>query len=477
MIGRKEEIEVLNDRYNSNKAEFIAIYGRRRVGKTYLIDETFKGRITFRHAGLSPSVDNKEGVLKAQLDHFYESLLMQGMEKGERPKSWMSAFVLLEKHLQKIDDGTRRLIFIDELPWLDTPRSKFVMALEAFWNNWACHRHNIMLVVCGSSSSWILDNLINNHGGLYNRLTFQIHLKPFTLKECEEYYRENNIIFSRYDIVQSYMILGGIPYYMGYMNNKFSLAQNVDNMFFTKASPLKDEFDRLFDSIFDKPELMKSIVKLLYKKNAGYTRSEIMHHLKLGSGGHLTNQLTALINGNFIEKYVPFGFSKREEHYKLVDPFCLFYLHFVAGRKGDSETYWQDHLESQEVVVWRGFAFENVCFNHIKQIKKALGIAAVSTSISSWSKRKDNDENGLQIDMLIIRKDNVINMCEIKFYDNEFVVNEAYSRTLKARKQTLRDNVSPKYAIQGTLITTHGLKFNAYSGEFIHCVTLDDLFD
>ena len=477
MIGRKEEIEVLNDRYNSNKAEFIAIYGRRRVGKTYLIDETFKGRITFRHAGLSPSVDNKEGILKAQLDHFYESLLMQGMEESERPKSWMSAFVLLEKHLQKIDDGTRQLIFIDELPWLDTPRSKFVMALEAFWNNWVCHRHNIMLVVCGSSSSWILDNLINNHGGLYNRLTFQIHLKPFTLKECEEYYQENNIIFSRYDTVQSYMILGGIPYYMGYVNNKFSLAQNVDNMFFTKASPLKDEFDRLFDSVFDKPELMKSIVKLLYKKNAGYTRSEIMHHLKLGSGGHLTNQLTALINGNFIEKYVPFGFSKREEHYKLVDPFCIFYLHFVAGRKADSETYWQDHLESQEVVVWRGFAFENVCFNHIKQIKKALGIAAVSTSISSWSKRKNNDENGLQIDMLIIRKDNVINMCEIKFYDNEFVVNESYYRTLKARKQTLRDNVSPKYSIQGTLITTQGLKFNAYSGEFIHCVTIDDLFD
>lgn len=476
MIGRKKEIDILRDRYNSNKAEFIAIYGRRRVGKTYLVDETFKNRITFRHAGFSPSVDNKEGVLRAQLDHFYESLIMQGMEKCEKPRSWMEAFFLLEKHLQRIDDGKRQLIFIDELPWLDTPRSNFVMALEGFWNNWACHRHNIMLVVCGSSSSWILDNLINNHGGLYNRLTYQIHLEPFTLKECEEYYRESNVNFSRYDIVQSYMILGGIPYYMGYINNKLSLTQNIDNMFFSKGAVLKDEFDRLFNSIFDKPELMKSIVKLLYKNNAGYTRNEIIKHLKLGSGGHLTNQLTALINGSFIEKYTPFGLSKREEHYKLIDPFCLFYLHFADDKKSNSETYWQDHLESQEVVVWRGFAFENVCFNHINQIKKALGIAGVSTSVSAWSKKKDNDEKGMQIDMLIIRKDNVINMCEIKFYDKEFITNEAYSRTLKARKQTLRESVSPKYAIQGTLITTYGMKFNAYSGEFIHCVTLDDLF-
>lgn len=476
MIGRKKEIDILRDRYNSNKAEFIAIYGRRRVGKTYLVDETFKNRITFRHAGFSPSVDNKEGVLRAQLDHFYESLIMQGMEKCEKPRSWMEAFFLLEKHLQRIDDGKRQLIFIDELPWLDTPRSNFVMALEGFWNNWACHRHNIMFVVCGSSSSWMLDNLINNHGGLYNRLTYQIHLEPFTLKECEEYYRESNVNFSRYDIVQSYMILGGIPYYMGYINNKLSLTQNIDNMFFSKGAVLKDEFDRLFNSIFDKPELMKSIVKLLYKNNAGYTRNEIIKHLKLGSGGHLTNQLTALINGSFIEKYTPFGLSKREEHYKLIDPFCLFYLHFVDDKKSNSETYWQDHLESQEVVVWRGFAFENVCFNHINQIKKALGIAGVSTSVSAWSKKKDNDEKGMQIDMLIIRKDNVINMCEIKFYDKEFITNEAYSRTLKARKQTLRESVSPKYAIQGTLITTYGMKFNAYSGEFIHCVTLDDLF-
>ena len=186
MIGRKEEIKELMDLYDSKEAQFVVIYGRRRVGKTYLVNETFQGKFTFRHAGLSPSNELKVGMLKAQLDSFYESLIMQGMKKTEKPKSWMDAFFLLKQHLENVDTGARQLVFIDELPWLDTPRSNFMMALESFWNNWGCHRKNLMLVVCGSANSWILDNLINNHGGLYNRLTYQIHLLHFSLKECEE---------------------------------------------------------------------------------------------------------------------------------------------------------------------------------------------------------------------------------------------------------------------------------------------------
>ena len=477
MIGRKEEIEKLNRLYNSGRAEFVAIYGRRRVGKTFLIDEVFRDRISFKHAGLSPVGETSKGLMKDQLRSFHESLIKQGMKRRARPKDWFDAFLMLELFLEEIDDGSRQLVFLDELPWMDTPRSSFIKAFESFWNNWGCHRKNLMVVVCGSANSWIQDNLINNHGGLYNRLTYFLKLSPFTLKECEEYFESIQMNISRYDIVQSYMAVGGIPYYLSYFDNRGSVTQNIDSIFFSKNAVLEDEFNRLFDSIFVNPEFVKRIIRFLYRNNAGFTRKEILKELKTTDGSVITRSLKALIASDFIMKYVPFGFSKREEHYKLVDPFCLFYLHFVDNRKANSETYWQDHLESQEVVVWRGFAFENVCFNHIKQIKKALGIAAVSTSISAWSKRKDNDENGLQIDMLITRRDNVINMCEIKFYDKEFVVTESYSRTLKARKQTLRESVSPKYAIQGTLITTYGLKFNAYSGEFIHCVTLDDLFE
>lgn len=475
MIGRKREIRELNQLYEKNKAELVAIYGRRRVGKTFLVDETFADRITFRHAALSPADEESRGLLQAQLQHFYNSLDLYGMEKTEKPKSWLDAFLLLEKFLQKIDDGSRQVVFLDELPWLDTPQSGFMRAFEGFWNNWGCHRKNLMVIVCGSANSWILDNLINNHGGLYGRVTREIKLSPFNLNECEEYYKENDVVFSRYDIVQSYMIFGGIPYYMGYMDAGKSFAQNIDEVFFAKKPRLQNEFDRLFDAVFVNPEAIKSIVRLLYTRNAGYTRREITEKLGISDGGRLSRNLNALIASDFIIKYVPFGMSKREEHYKLIDPFCLFYLHFINPQAQTNHKFWQQNTTEQMVVTWRGFAFENVCFNHINQIKDALGIAGVITTSSAWSKRED-DESGLQIDMLLCRNDNVINMCEIKFYSGVFVVNKGYYNTLLQRQETLAKEVSRKMVVHNTLITTNGIKNNEYSGIFTNVVTMDDLF-
>ena len=250
MIGREKEVKELNKLYDRNRAELVAVYGRRRVGKTYLIDETFAGRITFRHAGLSPADEDAKGLLRAQLDHFYNSLLLFGMEKSKKPDNWLDAFLLLEQFLQKTDNGSRQLVFLDELPWLDTPRSGFIRAFEGFWNNWGCHRKNLMVVVCGSANSWMMNSLINNHGGLYNRVTYEIKLAPFTLHECEAFFQANNIRLSRYDIAQSYMIFGGIPYYLGYFDGEYSLAQNVDRMIFARNAKLKDEYDRLYQDDF-----------------------------------------------------------------------------------------------------------------------------------------------------------------------------------------------------------------------------------
>ena len=476
MIGREQEVDELRRLYERNRAELVAVYGRRRVGKTFLIDEVFSGKFTFRHAGLSPVDIEVNGLLRAQLDHFYNSLILFGMDECKKPDSWLDAFLLLEKHLQKIDDGTRQLVFLDELPWLDTARSGFITAFEGFWNNWGCHRKNLMVVVCGSANSWILDKLINNHGGLYNRVTYEIKLSPFTLKECEELYNNNGVKFSRYDIAQSYMIFGGIPYYMGYMDGRLSLAQNVDKLFFAKGSKLQNEYDRLFDSVFVNPEAVKSIVEFLATKNAGYTRKEIIEKQGASNGGRLSRNLNALIASDFVIKYVPFGLSKKEEHYKLIDPFCLFYLRFVKDWNQENDKYWQQNVVSQLVSIWREFAFENVCFNHIEQIKKALGITGVITSASAWSKR-DNDNEGTQIDLLISRKDNVINMCEIKYYGGEFTVNKDYYRKLLRRQEMLMEEVSPKISIRSTLITTYGLEHNEYSGIFTNVVLLDDLFE
>ena len=474
MVGREKEQKELNSLYSSNKAELVAIYGRRRIGKTYLVDETFKGRITFRHAGLSPVDDNKKGILKAQLEHFYYSLMLHGMKKCKKPENWIEAFYMLEKFLVDIDDGNRQLIFLDELPWLDTPRSGFMTAFEGFWNTWGCHRDNLMVVICGSANSWILDKLINNHGGLYNRVTYEIKLQPFTLNECEKFYLDKNIQLSRYDITQSYMILGGVPYYMGYFQSGRSLAQNIDNLFFARNGKLKEEFERLFASIFNNPETIKNIVCLLNTRNSGYTRKEIVDKLGLKDGGTLSQNLNALLASDFVVKYIPFGKGKKE-HYKLVDPFCIFYLHFMNKKNKTDENFWQNNLSSQQIVSWRGYAFENVCFNHIAPIKKALGISGVITSQSAWSKRSDDIE-GTQIDLLISRNDNVVNMCEIKYYSDEFVVDKSYYHTLLHRAEILSKEVPQKYSIYNTLITTFGLHYNEYSGIFTNVITLDDLF-
>lgn len=475
MIGRKQEVKELNRLYNKDRAELVAIYGRRRVGKTYLVDETFADRITFRHAGLSPADEDSKGLLKLQLEHFYNSLDIHGMEKSDKPTSWLEAFLLLEKFLQSKDNGSRQVVFLDELPWLDTPKSGFIRAFEAFWNTWGCHRKNLMVIVCGSANSWIQDKLINNHGGLYNRVTYEMKLSPFNLAECEQLYKSNHVNMSRYDIAQSYMIFGGIPFYMGYVNPEMSLAQNVDNLFFKKGAVLRGEYDRLFASVFTNPDAVKNIVELLNTRNSGYTRKEIVNKLKLTDGGRLSSNLNALISSDFITKYVPFGCGKREEHYKLTDPFCIFYLHFVRDSKKNNEKFWQQNITSAAVSAWRGYAFENVCFNHIEQIKFALGIPAVITETSAWSKKED-DAEGIQIDLLITRNDNIVNMCEIKYYSGPFKVDKEYYAKILRRQAILSDSISSKMAVHSTLITTFGLINNEYSSAFVNTITLDDLF-
>ena len=475
MIGREKEVSELNRLYHGQKAELVAVYGRRRVGKIYLIDETFRNKITFRHSGLSPFESDKKGLLKEQLNQFYYSLLSQGMKRSHRPESWLEAFFMLEMFLQDRDNGDRQVIFLDELPWLDTPRSGFMTAFEGFWNNWCCHRKNVMVIVCGSASSWIRDKLINNHGGLYGRVTYEIKLSPFTLKECEEYFKSNDVCLSRYDISQSYMILGGIPYYLGYFDGGKSFAQNVDRLFFTDKAKLSDEFDRLFDSTFDNPEFIKSIVRILYIRNAGFTRKEITERLGIADGSRMTESLRALIASDFVVRYVPFGFHKNEEHYKLVDPFCNFWLHFMNKQFEGSENYWLTNQDTPAVIVWRGLAFELVCFNHISQIKHALGISGVYTRQSAWSKRGD-DAEGTQIDLLIERNDNILNSCEIKFMGKEFKVDKDYYMVLIRRKNLLSEMISPKVSVHNTLITTFGLVRNEYSGVFTNIITLNDLF-
>ena len=481
VIGRKEEVKELNRLFESNQAELVAVYGRRRVGKTFLINEVFKDKYSFKHTGLSPIEINefKDNKIKAktateiQLEHFYHSLKLYGMKENKVPKDWLEAFFMLEMLLQEKDDGTKQVVFIDELPWLDTQKSLFITGFEAFWNNWANGR-NIIVIICGSAISWMTNNLINNHGGLYGRVTYEIKLAPFKLKECEEFLKRKNVNLSRYDITQAYMALGGIPFYLNYLQAGYSLQKNIDLLFFSNTAKLKDEFMRLFMSAFDNPEFTMNIVRALNEKSIGLTRKEITEIANIGNGGNLSKTLNSLMCSDFVIKYIPLGKSKKEPYYKLIDSFCLFYLKFIDNKNSFVQELFQDNIESQKIVVWRGLAFENVVFNHISLIKDALGIRSVSTIESTFYESSDSET--AQIDMVIERKDNIVNMCEIKFYSDLYVGNKNTHLDLVRKNKVLSEYIKKKHIIHNTLITTYGIKNNEYRFDYVNVITLDDLF-
>ncbi len=475
IIGRKKEIAELSRFYRSNNPEFVAVYGRRRVGKTFLIDEVFHDNMVFHHTGLSPYDRKRKVTLKDQLQNFYFSLIRHGMDGIDIPTSWMEAFFLLEQYLKLKDNGTRQVVFIDELPWMDTARSGFLTALEAFWNGWGNMQHNLCFVVCGSATSWMLDNLINNKGGLYGRLTGEIKLSPFTLKECEDFFESRGIKMSRYNVIQTYMIMGGVPYYLNAFNPTYSLAQNIDALFFGKDAKLGDEFTRLFKSVFDNADLCMRIIRLLANRHSGFSRDSIAKQLQINANGDFTNTMKALMGSGFVDKYVPFGQKQNEFLYKLVDPFCWFWIHFKEKLHVEKPDYWQRHLREPDVMAWRGIAFEEVCMQHISQIKYSLQIAGVSSRESAYVVQGDTETDGLQIDLLIDRADDIVNLCEMKFSKEPYEVTKSYADRLRQRQAQMEERF-PSKTFHLTYVGCRELIQNNHSDVFVSEISAEQLF-
>ena len=475
IIGRKKEIKELQSLYRQKQARLVAVYGRRRVGKTYLVRELFKDQFAFYHTGVSPLELKDESLLNAQLEAFNATLIRYGARQNSLPKSWMEAFGRLITLLEKKDSGQRLVVFIDEMPWMDTPRSGFMTAFEHFWNGWGAGRDNLMLIVCGSATSWIQDHLINSYGGLYDRVHAEIQLSPFTLYETEQLLKMQEVTLSRYDILQLYMAVGGIPMYLNYVQPGLSLAQVIDGLYFSRKAKLRDEFERLLNSIFKSPDNYKKVIRLLAKRQCGYSREEISQKTGIPSGNGLTEILKALEASDFISNYKPFENPRRNRCYRLTDAFCLFYLSQVEGRQR-SENYWLDNENHPSLNTWRGCAFENACLNHISQVKAALGIAGVSSENSAWTLRGMEGHDGMQIDLVIDRSDWVVNLCEMKFVNAEFEVKKDYEMKLRHRLNWMREHVSKRHNVQMTLVTTYGLKYGIHSGVFQTTVILDNLF-
>ena len=469
IIGRKEEQQILRSAAQSENSEFVAVYGRRRVGKTFLIRETFGYKFTFQHTGLA------KGNTREQLFSFAISLRDAGYDDCPIPKSWLEAFSLLSTYLKNSTDE-KKIVFLDELPWMDTPRSNFISAFEHFWNGWASARKDIVLIICGSATSWIINKVINDHGGLHNRVTKQIALQPFTLKECEMFAQSKGLEMSRYQLAECYMVLGGIPYYWSLLEKGLSLSQNIDKIIFAKNGKLSNEFNQLYASLFKSPEQYIDVVTALGKKKAGMTRDEIIAAIDKYSNGALSKVLDELEYCGFIRKYNGFDKKSKQAIYQLIDNYTLFYFKFIQQNENNDEHFWSASIDSAMHRAWSGLAFERLCMAHTQQIKATLGIAGVLSNIYSWRKEADETSDGAQIDLLIDRKDQVVNLCEMKYSLSEYVIDAEYEQKLRNKKSVFIGTTNTKKAVHLTMVTTFGIKANAYSGIVQNEVTLDDLF-
>ncbi|MEQ9301535.1 MAG: ATP-binding protein [Cyclobacteriaceae bacterium] len=468
LIGRISQKKKLEKALKSDKAELIAIYGRRRVGKTFLIRETYKDSIIFELTGL------QNGSMRDQLAKFHSVLSALGGQ-NPAPDSWLEAFQQLSKFISSRRSQKKKVIFIDEFPWLDTRRSKFLMWFEDFWNSDASKRNGLVVVICGSAASYMIKNIVRNTGGLYNRVTCRIRLEPFRLQETKLFLEHKGISYSNYDVLKIYMSIGGIPFYLEQLERGESVAQAIDRMCFMKDGLLRKEFNDIFASIFEHHERHVGIIRMLATSRKGITRGTISQKTGIPSGGRLTISLEELVESGFVEVYPQFNQAKKDSVYRLSDEYSMFYLKFVESSTATGLGTWLNKSNGQSYLSWQGFSFESVCLKHIEYIKYSLGIAAVDSENYSW--HEQDKEKGAQIDLLIDRADNVINMCEMKFYNAQYTIDKRYAEDLRNKMTLFKEITKTKKNVFITLMSTYGVKENAYSLELVQKeLTIDALF-
>ncbi len=469
LIGREKELKVLEMAKESETSQFIAVYGRRRVGKTFLIREAFQQDFTFYLTGvaninLSQNLSNFQRALEKYWPDGHIST----------PQNWFAAFRQLEELLSK-SSKKKKVVFLDELPWLDTAQSGFIQALDYFWNSYASARKDVILIVCGSAASWMINTLIHNKGGLHNRVTHRIRLEPFTLKECETFFQSRGGAFSRYQLIQLYMVMGGVPFYLDHVDVGMSASQNINRLCFQRDGLLIEEFRDLYISLFNKAEKHLSVIETLSKKAKGLTRSEIIDDTKLPNAGSTTRILNELEESGFIRKYISFGKKEKGSLYQLSDFYSLFYIKFIRGNHTINENSWINGLNTPQQRAWSGYAFEQVCFAHLPEIKHALGISGVQTSSSSWINMGEGNRS--QIDLVIDRKDDVINVCEMKFSISPFTIDKKYQEELQNKIDIFRAATRTNKSIFLTMITTFGIVKNIHANSIVqNSLTMDDLF-
>jgi uncharacterized protein len=448
----------LENALNSNKPEMVAVIGRRRVGKTFLVKSVYEKNIDFEVTGI------QHATRREQLRNFMLQITKysQGTFPQTEPKDWLEAFYLLSKFLELKQKSEKQIVFLDELPWLATHKSGFLKGLSWFWNSWAVNQ-DIVVVICGSAASWMIKNVVHDKGGLHNRITKRIYLRPFDLYETEQFFNAKNLHFDYYQILHLYMALGGVPHYLDEIESGKSAAQNIDALCFANNGLLKDEFSKLYASLFDDADAHVKVIRALASKQKGLTRSEIVQMTKISEGGGVTTVLEELQHSGFITVYLPFGKKKKEGLFRLTDEFSLFHLQFMENNRLEGKNSWQQLSKTQAYISWAGYAFESICLKHLAQIKKALGISGVYATASSFFKKGTDEEQGMQLDLLIDRADHVINICEIKFHNAEYTIDKDKAMDYRNKMAAFKTATNTKKQLFLTMISTFGIKQNAHS--------------
>ena len=470
LIGREKEKRILRNALDEEYSQFIAVYGRRRVGKTFLIRETFNNEFCFQYTSAA-SLSSRKQLVRFQL-----ALKEQGLRDVASLTNWPMAFRELRRFIESKPKG-KKIVFIDELPWMDTPRSGFLSELEAFWNGWASARKDVVFIVCGSATSWMVKKIIKNKGGLHNRLNHRIMLRPFTLHECEALTLSRGIKLTRKQILEGYMVFGGVPYYWSLLERGASLTQEIDRLVFSPDGYLHDEFEMLYASLFNKPEPYIKVIELLAKKKKGMTRLELIQSGKFEDNGSFSGILHDLEWCGFIRSYSMKGRKVKDDIFQLIDHFTLFYYEFVNGKRL-GKNYWKTTQGKPQYNTWCGLAFERVCLWHTEQIKTKLGISGIVSSEYAWRCTPDTEtgRKGVQIDLLIDRSDDVIDLCEMKYSKKEYAITKDYEQELIQKKTTFAEVTKTQSAVHLIMVTTNGLAHNAYTDEIQGEITLDDLF-
>lgn len=473
MIGRKKEIEKIQRLTASTRSEFLAVTGRRRVGKTFLIDTVLRARYCFSMTGI------QNGSMMAQLVNFGVKLSeYDGTFAPQTPRDWQSAFLQLKAYLRTLDRDKKHVIFLDELPWMATPKSGFVQMLAHFWNDYLSKEPHFLLVICGSATSWISHKIINDPGGLHNRVTENIHLYPFTLSETGAFLRQKGLQFSPAEIAKIYMSLGGVPFYLDAIRKGESFAAAIERLCFSPAGILHNEYANLFQALFNNAEMHQQIVSALAGKRRGMSHAEILEAIGLSQPtGAYQRAIEELLVSDFIAENIPFGRKKRGVLFRLIDEYSIFYHRFIKSNKKYTPGIWQQLADGQAYKVWAGYAFESLCHKHIDAIKRALHIGAVYTEIYSLSVPATPESEGFQLDLIIDRKDGCINLCEIKFHGGPYTISkEEYHRLLELRQRFV-DYTGTTKQVFLTFITNHGITPNAYSAELLDAeIRLEQLF-